>query len=176
MAKTTPRKSPAQPKNAAPEPSALIEPGQAAPDFSLPDQSGQVHQLKQYRGQWVVLYFYPKDDTPGCTREACSFRDRSAEMTRHGAVVLGLSPDSTVSHQRFAGKYRLPFPLLSDPDKAVLARYGVWQEKHNYGRTYLGVVRTTYLIAPDGKVARRWDKVKVDGHDQAVLAALKEGA
>jgi peroxiredoxin Q/BCP len=149
--------------------SMLIEAGKAAPDFTLQDQHGREHRLKDYRGRWVVLYFYPKDATSGCTTQACQFRDAAAQYAKIGAVVLGVSPDDVKSHERFARKHALPFSLLADPDRKVCTRYGVWQEKSMYGRKYMGVVRTTYLIDPEGKVAHRWDKVKVAGHDQEVL-------
>ncbi len=157
-----------------PEAPALIEPGKPASAFNLPDQDGKDHRLSQYKGQWVVLYFYPKDDTPGCTTQACDFRDATSELTQRGAVVLGISPDDVKSKAKFAGKYKLNFPVLADEGAAVCSKYGVWQEKSMYGRTYMGVVRTTYLIAPSGKVAHRFDQVKVKGHADAVLAALDE--
>jgi peroxiredoxin Q/BCP len=121
-----------------------------------------------------VLYFYPKDNTPGCTTEACSFRDANADFAKRSAAVLGVSPDDEASHANFAGKFDLPFPLLADTDTAVCRKYGVWGEKNMYGRKFMGVVRTTYLIDPAGKVARRWDKVKVANHEADVLAALDE--
>lgn len=152
----------------------LIAVGEAAPDFELADQSGKTHRLADYRGRWVVLYFYPKDDTPGCTKEACAFRDNLARFSKRKAAVLGVSPDSVESHQKFAGKFKLPFPLLADPDKTVCQAYGVWQEKVNYGRKYMGVVRTTYLIDPEGKVSHVWPKVKVAGHEVQVLSALPD--
>jgi peroxiredoxin Q/BCP len=152
----------------------LIDPGSPAPDFHLPDQSGKVHALPDYRGKWIVLYFYPRDNTPGCTREACQFRDSAARFPPHGAVVLGVSPDSEASHQKFAAKYDLPFPLLVDHDAKLCQAYGVWQQKSMYGRLFPGVVRTTYLIDPQGRVAHRWDKVSVTGHDEAVLEKLAE--
>ena len=155
---------------------AMIQPGKAAPAFNLPDQAGQTHRLSQYKGLWVVLYFYPKDDTPGCTTEACDFRDAQAQLTKRGAVVLGISPDAEASKAKFAGKHKLNFPVLADQGAAVCTKYGVWQEKSMYGKTYLGVVRTTYLIDPSGKVAQRFDKVKVKGHADAVLAALDTAA
>ncbi len=165
MAKSQPPETPA---------TGVIEPGQAAPDFSLEDQKNQVQTLKGFRGQWVVLYFYPKDDTPGCTVEACRFRDSSAEFTKRGAVVLGVSPDDAKSHGKFVNKFSLPFPLLADTEKKACQAYGVWQEKSMYGRKYMGVARTTYLIDPKGKVAARWDKVKPTEHDSEVLAKLDE--
>ncbi len=152
----------------------LIEPGKTAPAFNLKDQAGKAHRLSHYRDKWVVLYFYPKDDTPGCTTEACGFRDDLSKFKRAGAVVLGVSPDDEASHQKFIDKFDLPFDLLADTDKQIVTKYGVWQEKSNYGRKYMGVVRTTYLIDPKGKVAHRWDKVKVTGHVDAVLEKVKE--
>ena len=154
----------------------LIEPGQAAPAFQLTDQAGNKHRLSQYKGQWVVLYFYPKDNTPGCTTQACGFRDSQADLQARGAVVLGISPDGEKSKAKFAGKYDLNFPILADEGAEACVKYGVWQEKSMYGKTYMGVVRTTYLIDPKGKVAQRFDKVKVKGHTQAVLASLDEMA
>lgn len=151
----------------------LIEPGRKAPAFTAPDQQGRKHSLKDYAGQWVVLYFYPKDDTPGCTTEACDFRDNLARLTASGAVVLGVSPDDEKSHAKFADKFKLPFPLLADTDQKICGKYGVWQEKSLYGRKFMGVVRTTYLIDPTGKVAHRFDKVKVKDHVDAVLDKIK---
>ncbi|MEM8738232.1 MAG: thioredoxin-dependent thiol peroxidase [Planctomycetota bacterium] len=148
--------------------------GRAAPAFSLPDQQDQPHQLEDYRGQWVVLYFYPKDSTPGCTKEACGFRDAAGPLKAAGAAVLGVSPDGVKSHAKFAEKQSLNFSLLADEDQKVCTKYGVWQEKSMYGKTYMGVVRTTYLIDPAGKVAERWIKVKVPGHVEAVLSRLGE--
>lgn len=148
--------------------------GAAAPDFSLPDAAGTVHALRDYRGRWVVLYFYPADDSPGCTTEACQFRDVHAELEAAGAVVLGVSPDDPASHARFRDKYGLPFILLADVDHRVAESYGVWQLKTSYGRSQMGVVRSTFLIDPDGRIARVWPKVKADGHAAEVLAALGE--
>lgn len=159
----------------------LIDPGQKAPAFSLPDQSGRVHALADYRGRQLILYFYPKDDTSGCTAQACAFRDLRPAFEKVGVPVLGVSPDDAKSHAKFAGKYDLPFPLLADVPEgdtklpAVCDSYGVWQEKSMYGRKYMGVQRTTYLIGPDGNVERRWDKVKVPGHVEEVLNALNGG-
>lgn len=150
-------------------PSKLIEPGETAPDFSVSDQSDTTRRLKDFRGQWVVLYFYPKDDTPGCTTEACQFRDRLPTFRKSSLAILGVSPDSPESHRKFIRKHQLNFDLLADVNQTVCHAYGVWQEKTNYGRTYMGVVRTTYLIDPKGKVAHRWDKVSVAGHDQQIL-------
>jgi peroxiredoxin Q/BCP len=150
----------------------LIEPGQKAPAFALKDQNGELHRLSDYAGQPVVLYFYPKDDTPGCTKESCEFQALLPTYKRRKAVVLGISILDEKSKAKFASKYDLTFPLLADADHAVAEKYGVWQEKSRYGRKYMGVARTTYLIGPDGKVAQRWDNVKVDGHAQAVAEAL----
>jgi len=149
-----------------------IEAGQPAPDFKLLDHQGQEVSLSQFRGSKVVLYFYPKDDTPGCTREACAFRDRSAELQKAGAVVLGVSPDDSKSHTKFRDKYSLNFPLLADTDHVVAELYGAWREKNMYGKKSMGIQRSTYLIGPDGVVARVWKKVSVDGHDEQVLEAL----
>lgn len=151
----------------------LIEPGRKAPDFALTDQSGTTHRLSEYAGRPVVLYFYPKDDTPGCTQEACDFRDRLPKFRRSRAAVLGVSILDEKSKAKFASKHDLNFPLLADPDHAVAEKYGVWQEKSRYGRKYMGIVRTTYLIDGDGKVARRWDNVKVTGHADEVYEAVR---
>jgi peroxiredoxin Q/BCP len=151
----------------------MIDPGKKAPSFSLPDQSGEMHSLADYAGKPVVLYFYPKDDTPGCTKESCAFQDNLPKFKKGKAVVLGMSVLDSASKAKFAQKYGLTFPLLADDDHAVMEKYGVWQEKSMYGKTYMGVARTTYLIGPDGKVVRRWDGVKVDGHAEEVLAAVR---
>jgi peroxiredoxin Q/BCP len=153
---------------------ALIDPGKKAPTFSLKDQHGKTHRLADYARRPVVLYFYPKDDTPGCTKEACAFRDNLPKFKTSKAVVLGVSILDEASKARFATKYDLTFPLLADPDHAVAEKYGVWQKKSLYGRSFMGLVRTTYLIDEDGKVAKRWDNVKVDGHAEDVLAAVNE--
>jgi peroxiredoxin Q/BCP len=152
----------------------LIEPGKKAPAFRLPDQHGNTHALSDYTGRPVVLYFYPKDDTPGCTTETCDFRDTLPRFDTANAAVLGASILDTASKAKFAAKHSVTFPLLADENHEVAEQYGVWQEKSQYGRTYMGIVRTTYLIGPDGRVARRWDKVKVDGHAAEVLAAVME--
>ena len=152
----------------------LIDPGKKAPAFSLPDQSGKTHSLSDYAGRPVVLYFYPKDDTPGCTRESCAFQDNLPTFTKSKAAVLGVSVLDSASKARFAKKYGLEFPLLADADHAVIDKYGVWQEKSMYGKKYMGVARTTYLIGADGKVVKRWDGVKVDGHAEEVLAAVQQ--
>jgi peroxiredoxin Q/BCP len=152
----------------------LIEPGRPAPTFSLNDQNGRTHTLAGYKGHPVVLYFYPKDDTPGCTTETCEFRDNLPSFATKDAIVLGASILDEASKAKFAAKHNVTFPLLADEDHRVAEAYGVWQEKSQYGRTFMGIVRTTYLIDGQGKVARRWDKVKVDGHAAEVLQAVKE--
>lgn len=152
---------------------ALIEPGTKAPAFTLTDQHGTSHRLADYKGRHVVLYFYPKDDTPGCTKEACAFEEALPDFSGVDAAVLGVSVLDARSKAKFATKHGLTFPLLADVDHAVAEAYGVWQEKSMYGRTYMGVARVTYLIGPDGRVVRRWDGVKVDGHAGEVLAALR---
>jgi peroxiredoxin Q/BCP len=153
---------------------SLVEPGKKAPAFSLTDQDGKTHKLSDYAGQPVVVYFYPKDDTPGCTAEACAFRDNLPRFKRGKAAILGISILDEKSKAKFAGKYDLNFSLLADADHSVAEKYGVWQEKSRYGRKYMGIARTTYLIGSDGKVAKRWDNVKVDGHAEEVLAAVQE--
>jgi thioredoxin-dependent peroxiredoxin len=150
----------------------LIEPGKKAPTFALKDQTGKVHKLADYAGRPVILYFYPKDDTPGCTKETCSFQSYLPKFKPSKAAVLGVSILDEKSKAKFATKYGLTFPLLADSDHAIAEKYGVWQEKSRYGRKYMGIARTTYLIGPDGKVAKRWDNVKVDGHVEAVADAL----
>jgi len=151
------------------------EEGKKARDFTLESSTGEKISLKNYRGEnWVVLYFYPKDDTPGCTKEACDFRDRSAELKKMGAVVLGVSPDDLKKHGKFSEKYDLNFPLLSDVDKKVCEAYGVWVEKSMYGRKYMGVERSTFLVDPDGKIAKAWRKVSVTDHGEDVVKTLAE--
>ena len=152
----------------------LIEPGKKAPAFSLKDQAGKTHALADYARRTVVLYFYPKDDTPGCTTEACAFQDHLAKFGKSRAVVLGVSVLDEKSKAKLADKYSLTFPLLADPDHTVIETYGVWQEKSMYGRKYMGVARVTYLIGADGKVVQRWDGVKVNGHAEEVLEAVGE--
>jgi peroxiredoxin Q/BCP len=142
----------------------LIEPGQKAPAFSLKDQNGTTHTLSDYEGRPLILYFYPKDDTPGCTAEACAFRDNLPRFKSDKAAILGVSILDEASKAKFAAKYDLNFPLLADPDHEVAEKYGAWQERSMYGRKFMGVARITYLIGPDGKIVRRWDKVKVEGH------------
>jgi peroxiredoxin Q/BCP len=151
----------------------MIAEGEAAPDFTLPDQDGRPVTLSALRGKPIVLYFYPKDDTPGCTKEACSFRDGIAAFKKAGATILGVSPDGVASHRKFADKFGLPFPLLADEEKVVCQAYGVWKEKNMYGRKFMGVERTTVLIDKAGAIRKIFPKVKVDGHGEAVLAALK---
>ena len=151
-----------------------VEEGKKAPEFTLKDQDGKVHRLKDYAGRPVILYFYPKDATPGCTKEACAFRDLQPKFKKSRAAVLGVSILDEASKARFARKHGLNFPLLADAEHAVAEKYGVWAKKSLYGRTFMGLVRTTFLIGPDGKVARRWDHVKVDGHADQVLDAVGE--
>jgi thioredoxin-dependent peroxiredoxin len=151
---------------------SLIEPGRKAPAFSLKDQTGKTHKLADYAGQPVVLYFYPKDDTPGCTQETCDFRDRLPKFKRSKAAVLGVSILDEKSKAKFAAKHDINFPLLADADHSVAEKYGVWQEKSRYGRKYMGIARTTYLIDAEGKVAQRWDNVKVPQHVEQVYDAV----
>ena len=151
-----------------------LEPGQRAPAFTLTADDGSKVRLSDLKGRPVVLYFYPRDDTPGCTREACAFRDRKAELQKHGAAVLGVSTDNLESHRRFRDKFELNFPLLVDADHKVAERYGAWREKNMYGKKSMGIQRSTILIDSRGKVAKVWKQVKVDGHDDEVLTALAE--
>ena len=151
-----------------------LQPGDPAPDFTLSDANGVPVSLSGFRGRRVLVYFYPAASTPGCTKEACDFRDSAAPLKKRKAVVLGVSILDVASKKKFAGKHGLDFPLLADPDHAVADKYGAWVQKTLYGRTSMGVARTTYLIGADGRVARRWDKVKVDGHADEVLRALDE--
>ena len=152
----------------------MVEPGQPAPDFTLPNQHGEDVTLSQFRGTPVVLYFYPRDDTPGCTKEACAFRDARAQYRKAGAEVVGVSPDTPQSHLKFAQKYDLPFVLVSDTDHRVCEDYGVWKEKNLYGKKSMGVERSTFVIDRDGIVRKIFRRVKVDGHADAVLAAIEE--
>jgi peroxiredoxin Q/BCP len=151
-----------------------IEAGKKAPDFTLPADDGTKVKLSGLRGKPVVLYFYPRDDTPGCTREACAFRDRKEELVTLGATVLGVSTDSLESHGNFRTKHGLNFPLLADTQHKVAERYGAWREKVRFGKTTMGIQRSTFLIDSDGVVRKVWKNVKVDGHDEQVLAALRE--
>jgi thioredoxin-dependent peroxiredoxin len=148
--------------------------GSRAPAFSLASDSGETISLAGLKGKPVVLYFYPKDDTPGCTVEACEFRDTWADVKKTGAVVLGVSPDDVASHVKFRNKFKLPFPLLADPDHSVAGAYGAWGEKSMYGRKYQGILRNTFLIGPDGTIARVFEKVKPKGHAAEVLAAIRD--
>lgn len=150
----------------------LLEENSIAPDFVLSDESGKMLRLSDYKGKNVLIYFYPKDDTPGCTTEACSFRDGYAEYEKAGVVILGVSADSMNSHAKFKAKYHLPFSLLADVDHKVCDLYGVWGKKKLYGKEYDGIFRTTYLIGPDGKIKKVFANVKPEGHSQEVLAAL----
>jgi peroxiredoxin Q/BCP len=152
----------------------MIDPGSVAPDFILPDQNGNEHNLSDYKGKWVVLYFYPKDLTPGCTTEACNFRDDFRNFKKLDAAVLGISKDSVKRHQKFAEKYELPFVLLSDEQGFVCENYGAWQEKSMYGKKYMGISRSTYLIDPAGKVAKVYPKVNPKNHAEEILKDLNE--
>lgn len=150
----------------------MIQEGDKAPAFTLDDPDGKAVSLADFQGRTVVLYFYPKDDTPGCTVEACSFRDAFDRIEGVDAVVLGVSPDDAASHRRFSTKYGLPFTLLSDPEHAAAEAYGAWGEKNNYGKKYFGILRSTFLIGPDGTVRKVFAKVKPEGHSQEVYEAL----
>jgi peroxiredoxin Q/BCP len=148
--------------------------GDPAPEIALPDETGTVHRLSDRRGEWTVVYFYPKDDTPGCTTEACEFRDANDTIIDRGAVVWGVSPQGAASKRAFREKFQLPFTLLADESHEVADAWGVWVEKQNYGKTYWGVARATFLVGPDGRIAKAWPKVKPEGHAAEVLAALDE--
>jgi peroxiredoxin Q/BCP len=150
-----------------------IQSGITAPDFSLPDENGKSRSLSEFLGRPLILYFYPKDDTPGCTTEACNFRDDYSQYTQAGVSIVGVSPDTIQSHTKFKAKYGLPFPLLADPEHQVCELYGVWGTKKNYGREYQGVFRTTFLIDEKGKILRVFEKVKPAEHSEEVLAVLK---
>ncbi len=152
----------------------MLDVGKKAPDFSLLNQDEKKISLKDYLGQKVVLYFYPKDDTSGCTKEACSFSDDLPKFNKIDAAILGVSPDSVKSHKKFSEKYKLKFDLLADEEKLVLEKYGVWKEKSMYGRKYMGVERTTFIIDEKGKIKKVFNKVKVEGHNKEVLEALKD--
>jgi peroxiredoxin Q/BCP len=149
-----------------------LEVGTKAPAFTLKNAEGKSVKLSEFKGKPVVLYFYPKDDTPGCTKEACGFRDASAALKKHGAVVLGVSPDNVASHAKFRDKYELPFPLLSDEKHEVAEKYGAWREKNMYGKKSMGIQRSTYLIDEEGKIAKVWARVKPEEHAAQVLEAL----
>lgn len=150
----------------------MLEMGTKAPDFTLPDQNGDLHSLSEYKGKKIILYFYPKDNTPGCTKQACGFAERYPQFIEKGAVVLGISKDSVASHKKFEEKYGLPFTLLSDTELKVIQAYDVWKEKMNYGKLSMGVVRTTYLIDEEGKIAKAFDKVKAADNPEQMLGEL----
>lgn len=150
----------------------MVKIGEKAPNFKLPSGNGQAMSLKDLKGKKIVLYFYPKDDTPGCTKEACSFEQNSAALKKKGAVVIGVSADSPDSHARFAEKYELSFPLLSDEKREIIKLYDVWKEKSLYGKKYFGIERTTFVIDENGVVRHVFSRVKVDGHTEEVLAVL----
>ena len=150
----------------------MLEVGARAPDFTATTDTGEQISLSSLRGKKVVLYFYPRDNTPGCTQEACDFRDREEALAAKGAVVLGVSTDSAASHEKFKAQHALPFTLLADPEKELVSAYGVYQEKKQYGRSFMGVVRTTFVIDADGVIANVFEKVKVKGHADAVLDSL----
>ncbi|HSE25976.1 MAG TPA: thioredoxin-dependent thiol peroxidase [Pyrinomonadaceae bacterium] len=152
----------------------MVKEGTTAPAFKTKDDNGEDVSLKDFKGQKVVLYFYPKDDTPGCTKEACSFRDAYSKFKKHGIKLLGVSPDSEASHQKFITKYKLPFTLLADRDHAIAEAYGVWGEKKFMGRTYMGVLRTTFLIDEKGKIKKVFEKVKPEDHATEVLEAFSD--
>ena len=153
---------------------SMLTAGTKAPAFSLPDQNGKVHQLSDYKGKWVLLYFYPKDDTPGCTKEACSLRDNYAAFEKMGTIVLGVSTDSVKSHKKFEEKYGLPFPLLADEEKKVVEAYEVWGKKKFMGREYMGTNRVSFLIDPTGKISKVYETVKPAEHAEEVLSDRKE--
>lgn len=152
----------------------MPEPGDPAPALALPDEAGTIHRLADQRGRWTIVYFYPTDDTPGCTIEACEFRDANETFLERGADVWGISPQGAASKRSFREKFGLPFVLLADTDHAAAEAWGTWVEKQNYGRTYMGNARRTFLVDPDGRIARTWPKVKPEGHAAEVLAALDE--
>jgi thioredoxin-dependent peroxiredoxin len=151
---------------------ARLDTGDKAPAFALPDASGSTVSLKDFAGKKVVVYFYPADDTPGCTKEACQFNDNLRRFNRADVAVVGISPDGAEKHQRFMAKYKLQFPLLSDPSHSVMTSYGAWGEKTLYGKKTVGVIRSTFLVGADGRLARAWYNVRADGHAQKVLAEL----
>ena len=153
---------------------SIPQPGDQAPEVALPDETGTTHRLSDRRGSWTVVYFYPKDDTPGCTTEACAFRDLHSDFTGADAEIWGISPDGSGAHAAFRAKYGLPFTLLSDEEHAVAEAYGAWREKTNYGKTYMGIGRSSFLVGPDGTVVRTWANVKAEGHAEQVREALEE--
>ena len=150
----------------------MLEPGRPFPEFSLPNQDGKTVSLKDFAGKWLVVYVYPKDDTPGCTKEACDFRDNLKAFNSAKVRVLGVSPDDPKRHAKFKAKYGLNFTLLSDVDKTLISAYGIWIKKLNYGREYMGVQRSTFIVDKSGKIAKSWNGVRVPGHVEAVLGAL----
>lgn len=150
----------------------VLQEGTKAPEFELKDSEGNTHKLSDYSGKSIVLYFYPKDDTPGCTKEACSFRDLYADFKKAGVTIIGISPDKVESHKKFKDKYSLPFTLLADPDHQVCEAFGVWGLKKSYGREYEGVYRTTFIIGPEGQIQRVFENVKPSDHSQEVLSEL----
>ncbi len=150
----------------------MLEVGTKAPEISLPDQNGTIHTLEEYKGKKVILYFYPKDNTPGCTKQACGFAERYPQFTEKGAVVIGISKDSVSSHKKFEEKYSLPFTILSDPELTAIKAYDVWKEKNNYGKVSMGVVRTTYLIDEEGIIVKANDKVKAENDSETMLAEV----
>ena len=143
-----------------------------APNFSLPDQSGKIHTLEDYKGKWLILYFYPKDNTPGCTKEACNFRDSSEDYLKRGVLIIGISKDSVKSHKKFAEKFKLNFPLLADETGEVIESYGSWGEKSMFGKKYMGILRNTYLINPKGEIEKKYEKVKPEIHSEELLKDL----
>ena len=151
-----------------------LKEGKIAPDFKTVDQDGKIQKLSDYKSQWVLIYFYPKDDTPGCTKEACAIRDMMPDFKKLKLKVFGVSKDDVKSHKKFAEKYGLPFTLLADPDKKIIKKYGVWAEKSLYGRKYMGTLRTSFLINPKGKIAKIYEKVKPETHASEILEDLKE--
>jgi peroxiredoxin Q/BCP len=152
---------------------STLQAGDQAPEVALPDEHGTIHRLADRKGSWTLVYFYPEDDTPGCTTEACQFRDLNPDIQGLDAEIWGVSPDGAGSHAAFRAKYGLPFTLLSDEDHAVAERYGAWGEKQNYGKTYVGLIRSSFLVGPDGRLAKVWPKVKADGHADDVLETLR---
>lgn len=150
--------------------------GDLAPEFEARDESGKAVRLSELRGKWVVLYFFPEDDTPGCTTEACGFRDAWRDLKKEGAIVLGVSPDAAAAHRAFKRKYRLPFPLLVDEDHAVASAFGAWGEKNMYGRVVVGMTRSTFVVGPDGRLAKVWRRVQVEGHAERVLGVIRGGS
>jgi thioredoxin-dependent peroxiredoxin len=154
---------------------AKLEAGNTAPAFTLPDQDGKPVKLSDFKGQRVIVYFYPADDTPGCTKEACQFNDNLRAFEKSGVAVLGISPDKAEQHVKFRSKYKLRFPLLTDVDKKVMEKYGAWGEKTMYGKKTVGTIRSTFLIGPNGKVQRAWHHVRADGHAAKVLEEIAEG-